>query len=119
MLAARELREGLRRFNAGRGGELPLKLGVGIHTGRLVSGIVGGGRKMEFTVIGDTVNTASRLESLTKEMGVDLLLSDSTREAASLQADPMREVILRGRTAALKVFTLSWGSETPDNRLRL
>jgi class 3 adenylate cyclase len=105
--AARDLREGIKGFNAGRAGESPLKLGMGIHTGRLVSGIVGGGRKMEFTVIGDTVNTASRLESLTKDKGVDLLLSESTRAAAGLQAEPVGEVTLRGRTTPLKVFTLA------------
>ncbi|MEN9799919.1 MAG: hypothetical protein RL653_3616 [Pseudomonadota bacterium] len=104
--AARALREGLGRFNEGRPGEPALKLGVGVHTGRLVSGIVGGGGKMEFTVIGDTVNTASRLESLTKDKGVDVLLSESTVAAGGVTASPAGEVTLRGRSTPLRIFHL-------------
>ena len=105
--AARALREGLQRFNDARPGEPALKLGVGVHTGKLVSGIVGGGGKMEFTVIGDTVNTASRLESLTKEKGVDVLVSESTVTASGAQGEPAGEVTLRGRTTPLRIFRLA------------
>jgi class 3 adenylate cyclase len=60
--------------------ELPI--GVGVNSGRVVAGTVGGGR-MEFTVIGDTVNTACRVEAATRETGDDVLITEATRERLS------------------------------------
>ena len=53
---------------------------VGIHRGKVVAGILGSRSLMEFTVIGDTVNTASRVESMTRTHGVDLIVTESVRE---------------------------------------
>ena len=55
-----------------------IAIGVGIHTGEATCGVVGGPGRLEYTVIGDTVNLSARLESTTKEAGVSLLVSDST-----------------------------------------
>src|SRR5262249_57796329 len=59
-------------------------IGIGVNSGHVVAGTVGGGGRVEFTVIGDTVNTAARVEAATRETGDDVLITDSTRERLCL-----------------------------------
>ncbi|RYZ71131.1 MAG: adenylate/guanylate cyclase domain-containing protein, partial [Proteobacteria bacterium] len=72
-----EMRKGLSELNEKRiaRGELPIMIGMGLHAGRAISGTIGSDERMEYTVIGNTVNTASRIEASTKAFGTDLLVT--------------------------------------------
>lgn len=105
--AAREMLEVMER--TGRTSGWQARVGIGLHLGPAVAGTVGSPHRKEYTVIGDTVNLASRLEALNKEYGSQLLISQQVLDAAGSAAEgaiPLGPVTLRGYTDAMPIWRL-------------
>ncbi len=110
--AALAMRRQIAELNADRAarGEVVVQFGIGIHTGDVVLGAIGLPERSQYDAIGDAVNTASRMESLTKEFNVDSILSSDT--ASRLRGDgiplrPLGEAQVKGKAKPIEVFTLS------------
>lgn len=106
--ACLDMRVELSELNQSRieRGLVPIKIGVGLHYGEAISGQIGSHERMEFTVIGDTVNTASRIEGATKGFGVDLLVSSSvlTKLDESFLIQKAGNVEVQGKSEALSLY---------------
>jgi len=100
--AAREI---ARLVRDGRGGEL--RVGLGVNTGRVVVGTIGGGGRRDFTAIGDTVNTAARVEAATRMTGDEILITETTLRALGAAAGDFEErpaVPLRGKADTVRLY---------------
>lgn len=106
-LGMRRVLDGMReRFQAER--QIDLKIGIGINTGIALVGNIGSNQRMEFTAIGDTVNLGSRLESATKELGTDIIVSEYTYVAARghFQFRPLGQISIRGRENPVTAYAV-------------
>lgn len=83
-----------------------IRMGAGINTGEAVVGNIGSAQLMEYTVVGDTVNVASRLQELTKEFNVPIIISEYVNEKVKdrISTIPLGKVILRGRKQEIEIF---------------
>jgi adenylate cyclase len=119
--AARKMFARLDEINSALAGDLdaPLRMGIGIHVGPAVVGEMGYGRTRSLTAIGDTVNIASRLQTLSKTYGCELVVSDRLIAGAGLELPdlPRHELVIEGRGAPLGIRTATKACDLPDLHL--
>ena len=108
--AALEMLDRVNELNARSGDDQPkLEIGIGIHTGSLTAGNVGSRDRLEYSVIGETVNLASRLEELTKEFKTPVVMSLQTceRVKSAYATTPLGEAAVRGFAERVRVYTIA------------
>ena len=104
--------EATSRFNremADRLDGMRFRVGIGINTGMVTAGNLGTVRRLKYTVIGDAVNTAARIEGMTKDTPYDLLMADATRLRLTAEPDDLVEhdtLSIRGRTGQVRLWSL-------------
>ncbi|MEM9359875.1 MAG: adenylate/guanylate cyclase domain-containing protein [Pseudomonadota bacterium] len=122
LACASEMVASIKVWNAARAplGEPAIRIGVGVHFGDVIVGNIGEARRLEYTVLGDTVNVASRLEHLTRDLNASLVVSDDLIEAVrtqgvdptvvapGLKKDTLRTV--RGRSEPVSIWRDGWPS---------
>jgi len=115
--AARSMSVNLKELNEelAREGVDPLRVGIGVHAGPAIVGEMGYGKATSITAIGDTVNTASRLEALTKNLGCQLIVSEVAvrHSGTDIPGGAIQSVAVRGREESLSVYAIADASNLP------
>ena len=106
MAAARQIMLELDQLIAA-GEVFPTQIGIALHAGLAIVGNVGSADRKEYTVIGDVVNVAFRIEALNKEFGSTLLISEPVRYHTGIEAEPMPPMMLRGRRESVELFRVA------------
>ena len=108
--AALMMRAALLDFNKDRGGDKKpiIKIGCGINTGPVIAGQIGSNKRMEYTVIGDAVNFASRTESLNKPLGTDILITENTYNLIKdhVLVEQMPSVTVKGKEKPVSMYAV-------------
>lgn len=104
--AALEIQRELSGVDWGMGEKLVV--GIGINSGDVVVGSIGSERRMEYTAVGDTVNVASRLQSLTREAGVEIMIGAETYEevAGLVEVEPLEPTLVKGKDKPIRTYVL-------------
>jgi len=110
--AALAMREAMQRLNAERCavGETEIDHGIGIHSGPVLAGNVGSSKRKTYSMLGDTVNLASRLQVLNKKLGTDILISGQTRKrlvSSTIRLRSMGQHTVKGKTETVDVFAVA------------
>ena len=125
LTASIQIQHTIEKYNLQRRqqGRIPLKLGIGLHTGSLMMGIIGDRDRMEAGVVSDAVNTASRMEGLTKHFGVSILISEfvvnNLRQKQNYHLRYLGKVQVKGRKEPLDVFDCFDGDHEGKKALKV
>ena len=118
LAAARDMSERMESLNRALVHDIsePLRIGIGIHTGPAIVGEMGYGSAVSVTAVGDCVNTASRVEGLTKTYGCELVISEAVALRAGIDVGdaPRHEIEIRGRVERLVVRTFARARDLPE-----
>ncbi len=99
ILAAKKIQEDMQIT------DMPLKIGIGVNTGEAVIGNMGSNTRFDYSAIGDCVNTAARLESATKDVGVDILIGENTAKNCDFELKSLKSIKVKGKSKYLKIYT--------------
>ena len=99
VLCAKEIQDKVKLSGLG------IEIGVGVNTGFAVIGNMGSDTRFDYTAIGDCVNVAARLESGTKDAGVDILIGQETAKNCSFELKSLKDLKVKGKAKALKIYT--------------
>jgi len=99
IMAARKIQEDMKEADLG------IEIGIGINTGEAVIGNMGSDTRFDYSAIGDCVNTAARLESATKDVGVDILIGENSAQNTKFELKSLKPIKVKGKSKYLKIYT--------------
>lgn len=123
LLAAVDMQKSMRAYNLSRKnkGRVPVQIGIGVHTGSIIMGIIGDENRLDAAIISDTVNTTSRIENLTRYYGAHILISENSIRGAQLgnglKVRYLGRVRVKGKQEHLGIYECLCG-ESPEHLLK-